>query len=47
MSNAELFQRQTLIPVELVEPLTLEEVADVIELPPVRVADEWATCARK
>ncbi len=39
MSNAELFQRQTLIPVELVEPLTLEEVADVIELPPARDAD--------
>lgn len=33
MVAAELYRRQTLMPAELLEPLTLAEVADAIEIP--------------
>lgn len=39
MVVAELFRRQTLMPAELVEPLTLDEVADVIDLPASKASD--------
>lgn len=33
MVVAELYRRQTLMPAELLEPLTLADVADAIEIP--------------
>lgn len=39
MVVAELFRRQTLMPAELLEPLTLDEVADAIDLPASKASE--------